>query len=101
MHEEYSNTTRTASFNLLVTCVHSILTASSIGSQLYYIGDPMISIAIPTYSLNPSGCPLELNYSVTLADGSALPNAIKLDASTYGQEVINIYETDTQAAKVY
>ena len=30
--EEFSNTTRTSSFNLLVTCVHSILTSSTIGN---------------------------------------------------------------------
>ena len=56
---------------------------------------------VPTYALTPSGCPLELNYSFKLADGSALPNAIQLDAATYGSEMINIYETDTSAANVY
>ena len=86
--EEFSNTTRTISFNLLVTCVHSILTASTISNQLYYIGDPQKTIAIPSYTLTPNGCPIELNYSMTQTDGSALPNAIKLDATTFGSEVI-------------
>jgi hypothetical protein len=99
--EEFSNTTRTISFNLLVTCVHSILTASTISNQLYYIGDPQKTLAIPTYTLTPNGCPIELNYSVTQTDGSALPNAIKLDAANFGSEVIKIYETDTMAAKIY
>jgi hypothetical protein len=53
-----------------------MLTSSTIGSQLYYIGDPQISIPVPTYALTPSGCPLELTYSAKLADGSTLPNAI-------------------------
>lgn len=93
--------TKTFSFQLLVTCVRSIITASTIGSQLYYIGDPQISVAVPTYTLTPGGCPVDLIYSVKLADGSALPNAIKLDAATYGSEVITIFETNTSAANTY
>jgi hypothetical protein len=84
-----------------VTCVHSILTASTISNQLYYIGDPQKTLAIPTYTLTPNGCPIELNYSVTQTNGSALPNAIKLDVATFGSEVIKIYETDTMAANIY
>lgn len=38
---------------------------------------------------------------MTQTDGSALPHAIKLDAGTFGSEVVNIYETDAMAARNY
>lgn len=51
--------------------------ASTINNQIYYIGDPEIKIGVPTYTLTPNGCPVELTYTVLRSDGSALPNAIK------------------------
>lgn len=77
------------------------MTASSIADQLYYIGDPQISIPVPTYTLTPSACPLELVYSVQQVSGAALPAAIQLDASVPGSEKINIWATDTLAANIH
>jgi hypothetical protein len=74
--EEYSQITKTFSFLLTVSCVRSVTTASTINDQVYYIGDPMIVIDMPSYSLTPIGCPLELIYSVKLANGSNLPQSI-------------------------
>lgn len=61
----------------------------------------MTSVGVPTYSLTPGACPVELNYEVKLADGSALPASITLDALTFGSEVIKIFESDTTKAATY
>ena len=97
MFEEYSQITKTFSFNLTVTCVRSITTASNINDVIYYVGDPKIDIGIPSYSITPTGCLPSLIYSVQLADGSALPLSIAFDGST----IISVFEEDTAAAAVY
>lgn len=74
--EEYSAITKTFSFVLTVSCVNTVTSTSSIADQLYYIGDPKISIPVPTYALTPSACPLELTYLVKQVSGVALPSAI-------------------------
>ena len=61
--EEYSQITKYFSFTLLVTCIKSIVASTTIPDQIYYIGDPLISLSVPTYALTPAGCPLELFYS--------------------------------------
>ena len=40
VYGEHSQITKTFSFNLLVTCVRMIDTASLISNKIYYIGDP-------------------------------------------------------------
>ena len=95
--EEYSQITKTFSFNLTVTCVRSITTASTINDVIYYVGDPKIDTGIPSYSITPSGCSPEVIYSVQLADGSALPLSIAFDGST----IISVFEEDSAAVAVY
>ena len=97
MFEEYSQITKAFSFNLTVTCVRSITTASTINDVIYYVGDPKIDIGIPSYSITPTGCPPELIYYVQLADGSALPLSIAFDGSTF----ISVFEEDSAAVFVY
>ena len=57
----------------------------------------MIVIDMPSYSLTPNGCPLELIYSVKLANGSNLPQSIEFD----DLQNIFIFEEDSDAAAVY
>lgn len=79
VYEEYSQITKTFSFQLVVSCVHSILTTSTISDQIYYIGDAVSEIPVPSYDLTPSQCPTELFYEVKQSNGNPLPNAITVD----------------------
>ncbi len=72
-------------------------TASTINDQIYYIGDTKITIDMPSYSLTPNSCPLELIYSAKLVDGSNLPQSIEFN----GLQNIFIYEENPEAAAVY
>ena len=64
----------------------------------YYITDPVIPIAIPTYTLTPASCPYELVVtSVTLSDNSALPGSITFD----GTSTVNVQENTFTATGVY
>lgn len=100
-YEEYSQITKTSSFQLTVSCIQQLITATFIPNKTYYIGDPQISFAVPTFTLLPSACPSEINYSVLQGDGSALPASISLDASVPGSENIKVVETDVNAATVF
>ena len=91
----------TFSFQLIVSCVHSILTTSTISDQIYYIGDTVIKLPVPSYGLTPSLCPVELFYEVKQSNGNPLPNAITVDQATFGLETIDIYETDENVAALY
>jgi hypothetical protein len=76
------------SFNLLVKCVQSISSSSTLADVLYYITDPAI-IRTPTYALTPADCLYELVLTVTLSDNSPLPGSI-----AYSAPSISIYELD-------
>jgi large repetitive protein len=80
--EYWSNVSITQSFTLTIACVRQIDQFDFILPVLYYTADPTINVPIPVYSLNPNSCPYELLYSATLADGSALPNAITFQATS-------------------
>jgi len=82
--ETHSTLSDTKSFTLVVSCVQAIAPASALADVVYYISDTAIS-RTPLYVLTPSGCPNELTYQVTLANGSALPGSILFD-STPGSE---------------
>ena len=98
--ENYSGLTSSDTFILTVSCVKSLAIGSSMSPVLYYISDPAIDSAIPLFKQTPSACPYELQYSMTLADGSPLPNAISLVAVS-GTQTIRVSETDPTKAGVY
>ena len=77
--ENYSQVSGQQTFNLLVTCVRSIAPSSSMASIDYFIGDAQIATLIPAYNLSPSDCPIELVYSVTMDDDTALASQFTLD----------------------
>ena len=52
------------------------------------------------YVLTPSGCPNELTYLVTLANGSALPGSIVFD-STPGSEKISVFESNYALTNIF
>lgn len=83
------------SFTLVVSCVQSISTASTLSDVIYYITDPATT-RTPAYSLTPSSCPNELVLTVTLSNGSALPASI-----TYSAPNVSVYSTDYAATNVY
>lgn len=103
--EDFSGLTDTDNFvvtvEVAVACITSIVSSSTIADQVYYIGDALIPISVPSYVITDPSCPVDLLYDVKQAGGAALPAAITLDQSTVGSEVINIYETDVNAGATY
>lgn len=95
--DEYSGLLRTDTFVLTVSCVRTISTSSSLTDVMYYISDPAIT-RNPSYVLTPAGCPNELTYQVTQADGSALPGSIVFSSST---KIISVYETNWLLTATY
>jgi hypothetical protein len=71
---------------------------SSISPVVYFISDAFIQVPIPVYTISPVTCPYELLIDdVTLADGSALPNAITFDGIT----TVKVFENTFAATGVY
>jgi len=50
--------------------------------------------------LTPSGCPNELTYKVTLANGSALPSSILFN-STPGSEKVSVVESNYELTNIF
>ena len=69
--ETYSGLTDDVEFKLLVKCVQSITLDADLEPVTYYIKEEAI-LRTPAYTLLPSDCPNELEYTVT-ADGGDLP----------------------------
>ena len=71
---------------------------SNITPVVYFITDALIPVSIPVYTISPATCPYELVIdAVTLADGSALPNAITFDGIT----TVNVFENTFADTGVY
>ena len=71
---------------------------SNISPVVYFITDALIPVSIPVYTISPATCPYELVIdAVTLADGSALPNAITFDGITTAK----VFENTFSATGVY
>jgi hypothetical protein len=71
---------------------------SNISPTVYFITDALIPVSIPVYTISPVTCPYELLIdAVTLADGSALPNAITFDGIT----TVNVFENTFADTGVY
>ena len=82
------------SFTVDVICFLTAINPSSPMTPIeYFIGDAQISTPIPAFTVNPSGCPHELTYTVTMSDDSVLPAQFTFDATT-GSEAINVFTTD-------
>lgn len=62
IYEEYSQTTKDSTFQLLVECVQSLTPTSQINDIVYYVGDPDIEIMTPGYEVNPIGCPFDYTF---------------------------------------
>ena len=71
---------------------------NSVSPVEYYITDTAIPVVLPLYDITPSTCPYELVVeSVTLADDTALPNAITFD----GTNTVTILENTFSATGIY
>jgi hypothetical protein len=96
--DTYSGLSVTNTFVLTVSCVQGISQPTSITPVEYFITDTAIPLSFPFYSITPANCPYEIKIdTVTLVDGSALPNTITFN----GVNNLSIYETDYQATGVY
>jgi hypothetical protein len=86
----------TKSFSLLVTCVSAIAPAETLNDEpRYLIFDPTVTWT-QKYDLTPSFCINELVLTVTLIDGSPLPDAI-----TYTAPSIYLQTDDPAMANEY
>lgn len=98
--EVFSGIKVTESFTLTVSCVTSISQYNVLSPVIYFIRDAEMVIPIPSYSITPSTCPMELLYSAAQADDSPLPNAIKL-LNEDGAIILKLSETDPAFTGVY
>jgi hypothetical protein len=83
----------------VVSCVQTIAPASALADVVYYISETAIT-RTPAFILTPIGCPNELTYVVTLANGSALPSSIVFN-SLPGSETISVFESNYTLTNIY
>ena len=90
----------TESFTLTVSCVTKISQYYFLSPVIYFIRDADIVISIPSYSITPNICPVELMYSAAQANDSPLPNAISL-LNDNGAHFLRLSETDPALTGFY
>jgi hypothetical protein len=98
--EAFSGIKVTESFTLTVSCVTKISQYYFLSPVIYFIRDADIVISIPSYSITPNTCPMELLYSASQADDSPLPNSISL-LNENGANFLRLSETDPAMTGFY
>lgn len=82
-----------AKFKVQFGCTVTAIKASAVESVVYYLSEPGIPVT-PTFSLDNKDCPHELSYTVTQADGSALPAPIQNTVDSKSSPVLKIASND-------
>ena len=73
----------TSTTTLTIAChVSSVDKTGTIANIIYFQGTPTVSIAMPTYTLNPTLGANPLTYSLQMQAGGTVPSAFSINTTT-------------------